>query len=268
MNLSQYMVIGRYIPGNSYIHLLDARSKLIFVFLYIFLVFLTNSILGYLILLSFIIIGILISKIPISYYVKGIMPIFLIILFTIILHLTTNKAGDLVFQWKWIEIYSQGIEQAVFITLRLLILVIIASMLTLTTSPIDLTMGLERILNPLKRVNLPIHELALMMSISLRFIPTLVDEADKIMKAQKARGANFETGPIHKRVINMIAIIIPLFISAFKRADELAIAMESRGYRGGEGRTRLRVSVFTWRDLLLLLIFSVLLITILSIRGL
>ena len=255
MSLSQYMIVGQFIPGNSYLHKLDPRSKLLFVFAFIVFVFLAKNISDYLFLLLFLFLGLVISAVPLSYYYRGLRPIFWIILFTTILHLTMTKGGDIYFQWKMITIYEKGIEQAIFIALRLILLILLASMLTLTTSPIDLTMALERLMKPLRHVKVPVHELALMMSISLRFIPTLLDEADKIMNAQRARGANFDTGPIAKRLRNMIAIIIPLFISAFKRADELAIAMESRGYRGEAGRTRLRTSVFSWRDFLLLALY-------------
>lgn len=266
MSLSQYMIIGQFVPGNSFMHQLDARSKLTFTFLLVIIIFLINNIQGYTILFLFIIAGMLTSKIPMLYYLKGLKPIFLIILFTVILHLTMTKGGDIVFQWGWIEIYAQGIQKAIFISLRLLLLVVIASMLTLTTSPIDLTMGLERLMYPLKFFKVPIYELALMMSISLRFIPTLLNETEKIIKAQKARGAKFESGPLFNRIKNMISIIIPLFISAFKRADELATAMEARGYRSGEGRTRLKVLTYTWRDYLLGLIFVLLFILMIYIR--
>ncbi|MFX0561419.1 energy-coupling factor transporter transmembrane protein EcfT [Tepidibacillus infernus] len=265
MSLSQYMIIGQFIPNHSFLHRLDPRSKLIFTFLFIILVFLAKDLTSYFVLILTILSGVILSRIPFSYYFKGLLPIFWMIILTIILHLSMTKGGNLLFQWYWLTIYEEGVKQAIYISIRLLLLVLTATILTLTTSPIDLTMGLERLMYPFTFLKVPVHELALMMSISLRFIPTLLDETDKIIKAQTARGANFESGPIHKRVRNMVAIIIPLFISAFKRADELAIAMEARGYRGGKGRTRLRVSVFTWRDLLLMFIFLLLFILMITV---
>ncbi len=267
MSLSNYLIIGQYIPRDSFIHRLDPRSKIMFSFLFISFIFLADNITGYIILLVFTLVGMFISSIPFSYYIKGLIPILWMILFTTILHVTMTKGGTIVIDLHWITIYSEGIQQALFVALRLLLLVIIASMLTLTTAPIDLTAGLERLFYPLKRIKVPVHELALMMSISLRFIPTLLEETEKIMKAQKARGANFESGPLHKRLMIMIAIIIPLFISAFKRAEELADAMEARGYHGGKGRTRLRVFTFTWRDLFLMLLFITLLTLMIIVRG-
>ena len=267
MSLSNYIMIGHFVPKHSFIHRLDPRSKLIFAFLFIILVFLAENAMGYIILSIIVLIGVIFSRIPLSYYFKGLIPILWMILFTTILHITMTKEGEIIFQWHWLAIYSDGIRQAIFIAIRLLLLVIIASLLTLTTSPIDLTVGMERLFSPLKRLKVPVNELALMMSISLRFIPTLLDETDKIMKAQKSRGANFESGPFHKRILIIVAIIIPLFVNAFKRAEDLANAMEARGYRGGEGRTRLRVFHFTWRDLTLGVLFISLLLLMMFIRG-
>jgi len=267
MSLSQYMIIGKFVPSNSFIHKLDARSKLTFVFLFVFLVFIVDTLTGYIILSLIVLLGIIVSRISIGYYLKGLIPITWIVLFTTVIHLTMTKGGTVLFQWNWLVIYSQGVEQAVFIALRLILLVIVASMLTLTTQPIDITVGLEQIFKPLKLIKVPVDELALMMAISLRFIPTLMDETDKIITAQKARGANFEAGTIRQRLLSVIAIIIPLFISTFKRADELAMAMEARGYRGGVERTRLRISAFSWRDLLLAIIFILLFGILIYLRG-
>jgi len=268
MSISQYMVIGQYVPSNSFVHKLDPRSKLIFSFFYIFLIFFVKDLTGYGLLFILLVIAIFSSKIPISFYIRGTIPILWMVLFTTILHLTMTDGGDILLQTKWLTIYSEGVYQAIFIGIRLLMLVLIAVILTLTTSSIDLTMGLEKLLYPLSKLGLPIHELALMMSISLRFIPTLLEETEKIMKAQKARGANFDSGPIYKRIISMVAIIIPLFINAFKRADDLANAMEARGYRSGKGRTRLRTLAFSWRDIFLAILLVTILIITIYIRGL
>jgi len=266
MSVSEFMTIGQYVPTQSFLHKLDPRTKLMFVFLYIGVIFFIHDYWDYLFLFLYTIVGMVISRVPFSHYWKGLIPIVWMILFTVILHLTMTKGGTVYFHYGWLTIYENGVNQAVLVSLRLFLLVIVATMLTFTTSPIDLTMGLEKIMYPLKYIKVPVHELALMMSISLRFIPTLLDETDKIMKAQKSRGANFETGPIYRRLFNMVSIIIPLFISAFKRAEELATAMEARGYRGEVGRTRLRSISFTWRDILFGIIF-ILFLFILSMRG-
>ena len=267
MSFSQYVTIGQFVPTQSFLHKLDPRTKLIFILSYIGIIFFIQDFIGYFLLFAFTVIGMLVSKIPVSYYWRGMIPILWMILFTILIHLTMTKGGDVYFQWKWLTIYEQGVKQAMLISFRLLLLVFVATMLTLTTSPIDLTMGLQKLMRPLLLFRIPVHELALMMSISLRFIPTLLDETEKIMKAQKARGANFDTGPFYQRVKNMVSIIIPLFISAFKRAEELAIAMEARGYQGEKGRTRLRTIRFSWRDFLFFAVFISYFILVWMVRN-
>ncbi|GIN42117.1 MULTISPECIES: energy-coupling factor transporter transmembrane component T family protein [Heyndrickxia] len=239
--MMEKMIIGRYVPTDSMIHRLDPRSKLIFVFAFICIVFLANNLVTYGILVVFTILLILLSKIPFSFFLKGLKPILWLILFTLFLHLFFTKQGSLIFHLGFVKIYEEGVRQGVFISLRFMLLIFVTSLMTLTTTPISLTDGLETLLHPLKKIKFPVHELALMMSISLRFIPTLMDETDKIMKAQMARGVDFSGGPIKDRVKAIIPLLIPLFISSFKRAEELAIAMEARGYRGGEGRTKFRL---------------------------
>lgn len=248
MKFANNILIGRYIPGNSFFHNLDARSKIIFIFLYIIIVFLANSLIEYTILITVLITCLIFSNIKISFLIKGIIPVLWIIILTMILHLLFTDEGKIIFQWSIIKIYSFGIEQAIFISLRIIFLVLAASFLTLTTSSIDLAMGLEKLLTPLKYLKIPINEIALMMTISIRFIPILFEEMNKIVKAQIARGANINTGQLSRRIESIISIIIPLFINTFKRADELVIAMEARCFRGGRGRTRLKNLVFTWKD--------------------
>ncbi len=257
------MIIGRYIPGDSLIHRLDPRAKLLFVFLYICIVFLANNAITYGILTVFTLALILISGISLRFFLNGLKPILWLILFTLLLQLFLTRQGNVVFHYKFIKIYDEGVRQGIFISIRFMLLIFLTSLLTLTTTPISLTDGLESLLNPFKRVHLPIHELALMMSISLRFIPTLMDETEKIMKAQMARGVDFSSGPIKDRVRAIIPLLIPLFVSSFKRAEELAIAMEARGYQGGEGRTKYRL--LSWRSadtisLIILVILTVFLI--------
>lgn len=250
----QNVIIGQYVPGQSIIHRLDPRAKLITVFLYVFIVFIANGWLSYSILGAFTIGAVLVSRVPLAYLYKGLRPIFFIVIFTFLLHVFLTKEGQLLFQYGVIEIYEQGLVQGLFISFRLLFLILFTSLLTLTTTPIDITDGLESLLGPFKRWGLPVHEFALMMSISLRFIPTLLEETEKIMKAQAARGVEFTSGPIRQRIKAILPLLVPLFISAFKRAEDLALAMEARGYRGGEGRTKLRVLKWRLADTLALVL--------------
>lgn len=255
--MMEKMIFGRYIPGDSFIHKLDPRSKLIFVFLFIGIIFLANNVVSYALILIFTLITIFFSKIRLYFLINGLKPILLLVIFTFLLHIFFTKEGDLLLKWQFIEIYEEGLKQGIFISVRFLVLVMITSILTLTTSPISITDGMEVLLNPFKRFKLPVHELALMMSISLRFIPTLMDETDKILKAQMARGSDISSGPVRERIKAVVPLLIPLFVSAFKRAEDLAVAMEVRGYRGGEGRTRYRQLIWGWRDstILILLVF-------------
>lgn len=238
--MMEKMIFGRFIPGDSFVHRLDPRSKLIFVFAFIIIVFFANNTPTYIALFAFTLVIIFMSQIKMYFLINGLKPVLILMVFTFLLQIFFTKGGSLLYEWKFIHIYEEGIRQGIYISVRLLILVFVTSILTLTTSPISITDGLEVLLNPLKKINLPVHELALMMSISLRFIPTLMDETDKIMKAQMARGSDLTTGPIKERVKAVVPLLVPLFVSAFKRAEDLATAMEVRGYRGGEGRTRYR----------------------------
>jgi energy-coupling factor transport system permease protein len=234
------MIIGKYVPGNSLIHRMDSRSKLIMIFLFVFIVFLANNALTYLLLGLFTVVIVLLTKLPVNFLLKGLKPVLWIILFTFILHLLVTKEGDILLDLGFLRIYEEGLKQGIFISFRFLFLILMTTILTLTTTPIEITDGMESLLAPFKKLRLPVHELALMMSISLRFIPTLMEETDKILKAQMARGVDFTSGPIKNRIKAIVPLLVPLFISAFKRAEELATAMEARGYRGGEGRTKLR----------------------------
>jgi energy-coupling factor transport system permease protein len=242
------MIFGRYIPADSVLHRMDPRSKLILIFLFVCVVFLANNVLTYGTLLVYTLIMLSLSKISMRFIMSGLKPVLWLVVFTLLLHLFLTKEGNLLFQWGWIEVYEEGVKQGLFISLRFFLLILMTSLLTLTTTPIEITDGLEELLGPLKRIKFPVHELALMMSISLRFIPTLMQETDKIMKAQSARGVDFTGGPVKDRVKAIIPLLIPLFISSFKRAEELAVAMEARGYRGGEGRTKYRQLNWGIRD--------------------
>ncbi len=244
------ITIGQYIPGNSFIHKLDPRTKILISLLFIVDLFIINKFIGYAFVILFIGLCVYVSKLSIKYLYKGVKGVFILIIFTAILNvfMIPGTSESLIWEWKFIHIYREGVSTAVFMALRLILLIMGTSILTLTTSPIELTDGIERLLKPFKKIGVPAHELAMMMTIALRFIPTLIDETDKIMKAQKARGADFETGGIVKKAKSLIPLLVPLFISSFRRADELAMAMEARCYRGGEGRTRMKKLVFTTRD--------------------
>ena len=233
------ITLGQYFPGNSVLHRLDPRAKIILMVMYIVSLFLAKNFIGYIFLAAVTVALVLLSRIPFKLYLRGLKPLFLIICFTAILNLFYG-GGNVLFSFWVINITDQGIYNAASMVIRIMMLVITTSMLTYTTSPIVLTGGLERLLSPLRVVKIPVHEFSMMMTIALRFIPILLEETEKIMNAQKARGADFETGGIVKRAKALIPILIPLFVSAFRRAEELATAMECRCYTGeGNGRTHL-----------------------------
>ncbi|AZV58720.1 energy-coupling factor transporter transmembrane component T [Clostridium sp. AWRP] len=243
------ITIGQYVPGNSFVHKLDPRVKILISLIYIVDLFIVNSFKGYIFIVLFTIISILISKIQFSYIYKGLKPIFILVVITAVLNIfMTTGINPPLFKWKFLVVYKEGLVMAAFMAIRLIFLIIGTSLLTLTTSPIELTDAIEKLLNPMKKIGVPAHELAMMMTIALRFIPTLMDETDKIMKAQMARGADFQSGNIIQRAKNLIPILVPLFISSFRRADELAMAMEARCYTGGEGRTRMKQLKLTNKD--------------------
>ena len=235
------ITLGQYFPGNSFVHRLDPRTKLIFLVVYIIALFTAVSWISYGVMLLFLAFIIKISTIPLKSIVRGMKPLVFILVFTGILNVFFT-AGETVLVSFWgISITLEGIVRAVFMMVRILMLITGTFLLTYTTSPIALTDGLESLLSPLKKLRLPVHELSMMMCIALRFIPTLIEETDKIMSAQKARGADFESGSLMQRVRALVPILVPLFISAFRRADELATAMECRCYQGGEGRTKMKL---------------------------
>lgn len=242
------ITIGQYFPGNSVIHRLDSRVKLILDILYLVILFTAQSYTGLLLGLLFMVLCYALAKIKIIMIFKSVKPILPLMIFTGILNLFFVKGETPLFKWEFIEIYPEGINTALFMLIRVLTLIIGMSLLTYTTSPIMLTDAIERLLSPLKKIHVPVHELSMMMTIALRFIPTLVEETDKIMSAQKARGAEMDTGGLVKKAKSLIPVLIPLFVSAFKRANELATAMECRCYHGGEGRTRLKVMHTAPRD--------------------
>lgn len=249
------ITLGQYVPTESPIHNLDPRTKIISSVLLIVVLFLVEGFQGYL-LIGLGILGIIAAaRLPLGFVLKGLRPLRLILLITLLLHLFMTEGREIARLGPLVVTY-EGFNKGLLMTLRLGLLVLATSLLTLTTSPIRLTDGLEDLLNPFKRVGLPAHELAMMMTIALRFIPTLFEETEKIMKAQKARGADFESGKLSQRAKNLVPLLVPLFVSAFRRADELAIAMEARCYRGGEGRTKLHTLQMTRADYLAILLLT------------
>ncbi|MBR6521731.1 MAG: energy-coupling factor transporter transmembrane protein EcfT [Oscillospiraceae bacterium] len=233
------ITLGQYFPGNTFVHRLDPRTKLLIIVVYIVALFLVDKITAYLPVIVFLAISVMVSKIKLKSLVSGMKPLFVIIVITAIINLFFTSGEPIVKLWV-VTITKEGVRAAVFMLLRISLLIMGTFMLTYTTAPMQLTDGLESLLGPLKKIKMPVHELAMMMSIALRFIPTLIEETDKIMNAQKARGADFETGGLVQKAKAMLPLLIPLFISAFRRADELATAMESRCYSGGEGRTKMK----------------------------
>ena len=260
------ITLGQYFPGNSPIHRLDPRTKLVLLVSYIVALFSASNWFSYGIVFVFLAVGIVLSTIPVKSFVHGLKPLVFILIFTGILNLFFTTGEKLLVHFWVISIYWEGVVRAFFMMIRILMLLCGTFLLTYTTSPISLTDGLESLLNPLKKIHLPVHELSMMMCIALRFIPTLIEETDKIMSAQKARGADFESGKLMQRVKALIPILVPLFISAFRRADELATAMECRCYRGGEGRTKMKLLRYQLRDYKAFLMGILLLVAVFALR--
>lgn len=239
--------LGQYLPGSSVVHKLDPRTKILISLLYIIVLFSVKSVGGYIICIFFPMVCLVIAKIPLKMIVKSIKPLLFFVVFTAIINLFMTK-GEIIFSLGFIKITKEGVILTVKMALRLVLLVTGTSILTYTTSPIVLTDGIEKLLTPLSKIGVPSHEIAMMMTIALRFIPTIIDETDKIMKAQSARGSDFETGNLIRRAKALVPILVPLFISAFRRADDLAVAMECRCYHGGKNRTKLKTIKMTGAD--------------------
>jgi len=259
----QNMIMGRYIPGDSVIHRMDPRSKLLVMLAFVAVIFLATDWVGYGLLTIYTFIGIAMTGISVGYFLKGLRPMIGIILFTVIFQMLFTTGSHTIFHFGIINISTESMVNAVYIFFRFILIIFVSTILTLTTPPLSLADGIETGLSPLKKLKVPVHELGLMLSIALRFIPTLMDDTTMIMNAQKARGMDFGEGNILQKIKSVIPILIPLFVSSFRRADDLAIAMESRGYQGGDGRTKYRQLKWRTRDSLLLL--SMVLLTALLI---
>ncbi len=264
------ITLGQYFPGKTLLHRLDPRTKLLCVVLYIVALFNCKSVLTYAIMAVVLALSIVTSRVPFKSLTRGLKPVYIIVAFTAIMNLFFTSGTPVADVWLLRSVTFEGLRQAIYMVLRIVMLIMGTFLVTYTTSPISLTDGLESLLGPLKKLHFPVHELAMMMSIALRFIPTLIEETDKIMSAQKSRGADFESGNIFQRAKALVPILVPLFISAFRRADELATAMECRCYHGGEGRTALHVLRYRWEDWLVLSGFVVLAvgIIVLKVKGL
>ena len=259
------ITLGQYFPGNTFVHRLDPRTKLLLVIVYIVALFMCKWFVSYGVALAFLVTAIAVSRISLKALFKGLKPLIFIIILTALLNLFYSNGQVLVKFWIF-TITKEGIFNAFFLVLRIMMLVTGTFLLTYTTSPIALTDGLESLLSPLKKIRFPVHELAMMMSIALRFIPTLIEETDKIICAQKARGADFETGNIFRRAKALVPILVPLFVSSFRRADELATAMECRCYHGGKGRTKMNQLRYHRRDLIAGLLGAAILAGIIVLR--
>ena len=251
------IMIGQYFPGDSFLHRMDARVKILLLLILLIEVFVFTSAPVYLLMTGITFLLIMTSKVPVRMVLRSLKPLWWIILFTFVLHLFSHPGREIYRIWQFV-ITQEGVEQGALISVRLMLLIILSTLLTFTTSPLKLTDALESLLSPFKRLGLPAHELAMMMTIALRFIPTLISETDKIMKAQQSRGADFVTGSIMSRLKNMVPILVPLFLSAFRRADDLALAMEARCYRGGEGRTCMKEMKLGRLDYVAIGVFAVL----------
>lgn len=261
------LIFGRYIPGDSLIHRLDPRAKLVASFYFIGIIFLANNWQSYLFLAVFTLFAVFLSKISLSFFLRGVRPLIWLIIFTVALQMLFTRGGTLYWSWGVFSLSSYGIQNGLFIFCRFVLIIFMSTLLTLTTPPLSMSDAIESLLNPLKRFHLPVHEIALMLSIALRFVPTLMDETEKIMNAQRARGVDFNDGNLIQKVKAIVPLLIPLFVSSFNRAEDLATAMEARGYRGGEGRSKYRKLKWANRDTLVLVVFAVATLILIFLRS-
>lgn len=263
------VTFGQYYPAKSFVHRLDPRVKLLFLIAYIVMLFVAKSFYGLALCFLILTVAVIASRVPVGSVLRSIKGVIVILVFTSVLNIFFHGGDHLLWQWKFIKIYTEGLIFSAFLTLRLLFLVMGSAILTLTTTPVNLTDGLESLLFPLALIKFPVHALALIMSIALRFIPTLMDETNRIISAQKARGANFESGNIFKRVKAIVPVLIPLLISAFRRAEELGDAMDVRCYSSGRKRTKYKKLRFGWRDLIAALFAAIMIagVILLNIYG-
>lgn len=264
--MGQKLIVGRYIPYDSFVHLLDSRAKLLATILYLIILFFANNWASFLILTLFAGIGIYLSNIPIGYFLRSVRPMIWLLIFTALLQALFTPGSTMYFQFGIISISQEGIINGIFIFMRFVLIIFMSTILTLSTEALDLTDAIEWFLKPLKIFNFPVHEMTLMLALSFRFVPTMVDEAEVIMNAQRARGVSFNEGPLMQRLKNLVPLLIPLFISTYDRAPQLATAMEARGYRGGEDRTKYRELSWDIWDTVVMLSFAVLFSVVFAVR--
>lgn len=261
------ITLGQYFPGDTCIHRLDPRTKILLTTLYIVITFCARNVFSFVALFLSVALIVGVSRISFKTILRGIKPVLYIMVFTMILNILLTDGKDLLFRWGFIEVYREGVITALLVVVRIVVLIVGTSVfITYTTSPIELTDAIERLFSPLKKIGVPVHDFAMMMSLALRFIPTLIEETDRVMNAQKARGADFTTGSLAARVRALIPIIVPLFVSAYRRADELAVAMECRCYRGGQGRTKMKVLAMHPGDFAALFVFAAFLAAIILLN--
>ena len=246
------IALGRYIPLDSIIHRIDPRAKIVAMFIALIAIFLPAGFIGYGIISAFVLVAVLLSKLKLNFIVKAMKPMMLMLVFLLVINILVIRTGYVLVSINGFVIYSDAIMQTLYITIRLVLMIIITTLLTATTKPLDLTLGIEMLLSPLKRFGVPAHEIAMMISIALRFIPTLIEETQRIMKAQASRGVDLQEGKLKEKIMAVLSLIVPLFVSAFQRAEDLANAMESRGYAPGAKRTRYKVLKWNYRDSLLI----------------
>lgn len=261
------LIFGRYIPGDSIIHRLDPRAKLVASFYFIGIIFLANNWQSYLFLAIFTLGAIMLSKVDLSFFIRGVRPLIWLISFTVILQMLFTRGGTLYWSWGIFSLSEYGIQNGLFIFCRFILIIFMSTLLTLTTPPLSMSDAIESLLGPFRVVHVPVHEIALMLSIALRFVPTLMDETEKIMNAQRARGVDFGEGNLIQKVKAVVPLLIPLFVSSFNRAEDLATAMEARGYRGGEGRSKYRVLKWSGRDTAVMIIFAIVTVGLIFLRS-
>ncbi len=260
------LILGRYIPGDSVLHRMDPRAKLLASFYYIGIIFLARTWQAYALLLIFTVALIGTSRIKLDFFIKGVKPLLWLILFTVLLQIFFTRGGHVYWQWGFLTLTQYGLINGVYIFMRFILIIFMSTLLTLTTPPLSLADAIESILKPLKVVHFPVYEVALMLSIALRFVPTLMDETTKIMDAQRARGVDFGEGNLFQQMKAIVPILIPLFVSSFNRADDLATAMEARGYQGGEGRSKYRILKWRTRDTVAFITMGLLTVALLFLR--
>lgn len=261
------LLLGRFIPGDSFVHRLDPRAKLFTSFYFIIIIFFCNNFVSFGVMFLFVLAAILASKINLGFFIKGVKPLIWLILFTVSLQILFTTGGEVYFKLGFLTVSEFGLVNGAYIFFRFVLIILMSTLLTLTTAPLSLSDAIEYLLRPLKAVKFPAHETSMMLSIALRFVPTLMDETEKIMNAQRARGVDFNEGNLMQKMKAIVPLLIPLFVSAFDRAEDLALAMEARGYRGGEGRSKYRVLRWTLKDTLIIVSMVVLTALLMWVRN-